>query len=196
MKSVTTRLLYVIIGSLTMGLGVAIAVKGGQGADPLAVFWEGLSNILPITIGQANILLSVVMLILALFMDKTQINIGTILNPIVLGVSTDLFIKLFNTPHSFCVQLIQSTIGVSIIGIGIGIYTSVNLGKGSYDAIVFSIVKKYNLNLALVRSVGDGIFLLSGFLLGARVGFSTIISVLFLGKIIVLVNKRVSYLQE
>lgn len=192
MKSVTTRLLYVIIGSLTMGLGVAIAVKGGQGADPLAVFWEGLSNILPITIGQANILLSVVMLILALFMDKTQINIGTILNPIVLGVSTDLFIKLFNTPHSFCVQLIQSTIGVSIIGI----YTSVNLGKGSYDAIVFSIVKKYNLNLALVRSVGDGIFLLSGFLLGARVGFSTIISVLFLGKIIVLVNKRVSYLQE
>ena len=107
-----------------------------------------------------------------------------------------MFIKLFNTPHSFCVQLIQSTIGVSIIGIGIGIYTSVNLGKGSYDAIVFSIVKKYNLNLALVRSVGDGIFLLSGFLLGARVGFSTIISVLFLGKIIVLVNKRVSYLQE
>ena len=57
-----------------MGAGVAIAVCGRQGADPLAVVWDGMSNVFTITVGQANIVLNIVLFIIAFLLDKNNLT--------------------------------------------------------------------------------------------------------------------------
>ena len=41
------KLLIVIIGSMLVGLGIAIAVNSGFGADPITILWDGMNNVLP-----------------------------------------------------------------------------------------------------------------------------------------------------
>lgn len=176
--------MIVILGSLVMGAGVAIAVCGRQGADPLAVVWDGMSGVFSITVGQANMILSVILLLLAFLVDKKQLHIGTILNPIFSGISTDFVTQFLATPDHMMLQILQSTIGVCMIGIGVGIYTSVNFGKGTYDALVFGIATRCGVPLFLMRMIFDAGMLAAGFFMGGTIGMSTIFAVLCLGKII------------
>ncbi|WP_300381179.1 YitT family protein [Clostridium sp.] len=189
MKKNIKKTLIVIIGSIIMGIGVALAVKGGQGADPLSVFWDGLSRTFNITLGEANLLVSLVMLIVAAILDYKQLNIGTILNPLFLSGTTDLIINKIVIPDTFILQLLQSLTGVALMGIGIGLYTSVDIGKGVYDAIVFSLVDKTKFKLQYIRNSFDAVFLLGGFLLGGSVGLATLLAVLLIGKLISISNK-------
>ena len=189
MKKIIKRNIIVILGSIIMGIGVALAVKGGQGADPLSVFWEGLSRTFNITIGNANLLVSLVMLIAAIILDYKQLNIGTILNPLFLSGTADLIINQIATPDTFILQLLQSLMGVTLMGIGVGLYASANIGKGVYDAIVFSLVDKTKVKIQYIRNAFDAIFFLAGFLLGGSVGLVTLIAVLLIGKIISVSNK-------
>jgi hypothetical protein len=178
-----------VLGSIVMGIGVATAIKGSYGTDPLATFWEGLSNILYITVGQANILTSGILLVISWLLDKKQLNIGTIINPIIIGISTDLSLSFINNCDSVFIQITQSSIGVLLIGIGIGIYTSADIGKGSYDAVTFSISSKFQIKYFKVRMLCDSFFLITGYLLGANIGIATIIAVFCLGFIIQNTNK-------
>lgn len=41
------KLLMVIIGSMLVGLGIAIAVNSRFGADPITILWDGMNNVLP-----------------------------------------------------------------------------------------------------------------------------------------------------
>lgn len=189
MKNIIKKCLIVIIGSIIMGIGAALAVKGGQGADPLSVFWDGLSRTFNITLGSANLLVSLVMLIAAIILDYKQLNIGTILNPLFLSGTADLIMNKISTPETFIFQLIQSLIGVTLMGIGVGLYASADIGKGVYDAIVFSLVDKTKFKLQYIRNVFDAIFLLAGFLLGGSVGLVTLIAVLLIGNVISVSNK-------
>ncbi len=176
-----------------MGAGVAIAVCGRQGADPLAVVWDGMSNVFPITVGQANILLNIILFTIAFLLDKKQLNLGTILNPIFSGISTDFVMSIITVPENLSMQILQSTLGVFIIGIGIGMYTSVNFGKSAYDALVFGVASKYRLKLFLTRMIFDALMLITGFLLGGTIGVSTIFAVLCMGKIISIVYEKSRY---
>lgn len=189
MKKIIKKNLIVILGSIIMGIGVALAIKGGQGADPLSVFWDGLSRTFNITLGNANLLVSLVMLIAAVILDYKQLNIGTILNPLFLSGTADLIINKISTPDTFILQLLQSLIGVTLMGIGVGLYASADLGKGVYDAIVFSLVDKTKFKIQYIRNAFDAIFLLVGFLLGGSVGLVTLIAVLLIGNVISVSNK-------
>lgn len=189
MKKFIKKSLIVILGSIIMGIGAAMAVKGGQGADPLSVFWDGLSRTFNITLGNANLLVSLVMLIVAVILDYKQLNIGTILNPLFLSWTADLIINKISTPDTFILQLLQSLTGVALMGIGVGLYASADIGKGVYDAIVFSLVDKTKFKLQHIRNVFDALFLISGFLLGGSVGLVTLIAVLLIGKVISVSNR-------
>lgn len=193
MRKIILKSIIVIVGSFIMGAGVAIAVCGRQGADPLAVVWDGMSNVFTITVGQANIVLNIVLFIIAFLLDKKQLNLGTILNPIFSGISTDFVMSIITIPENLSMQILQSTLGVFIIGIGIGMYTSVNFGKSAYDALVFGVASKYGLKLFLTRMIFDALMLITGFLLGGTIGVSTIFAVLCMGKIISIVYEKSRY---
>lgn len=178
------KFILVVLGSIIIGLGVAIAINSGFGADPISLLWQGMTNIIPVTVGQASIILSIIMLVIVLVLDKKQIHLGTIINPLVVGMATDLFLYLNIKSYSIIINLILLIIGLILIGFGIALYSYANLGRGAYEALVFAIVNKFNFKLIYVRTTFDFIFLILGVLLGAKLSIGPILAFISLGYII------------
>ena len=189
MNNYVKKFIFMMLGSAVMGIGIGIALTGGQGVDPFSLFWEGLTNVFPITIGQANLITNAFLLVVVVLIDRKQLNVGTILNPLILGVFTDFVMKAMTQPARFELQVAYSIVGVILLGVGIGIYSAANIGKGPYDAFSFSITKLFNLNFVYVRIAIDAIFFVIGFALGARVGVAALVAVFMMGKIIAVTNK-------
>lgn len=183
-NKVINKTIFVLLGSIISGIGIALAVSGGHGGDPLAVMYHGIGDKIGITLGQANLIGNLVMFVIAYFVDRKHLNIGTIANPVLLAASIDVLLPLLKQPSLIPLQMIQSIIGVALIGVGIGIYTAANVGKAPYDALVFGLVSKYNLKIFTIRMLADAIFLAVGWVLGAYFGIATVISVVIIGKII------------
>ena len=57
------RVIRLIVGSIVMGGGIAIAMKGGFGVDPMALFWEGIHIQTGMSYGTANIVVSGVIIL-------------------------------------------------------------------------------------------------------------------------------------
>lgn len=189
MKNLGKKLSFVTIGSFVMGLGIAISIMGTQGADPFGLFWEGITKTFSISLNQANLISNGVLLMMVFIIDKKQINLGTVLNPFLLGIAIDLSMKILTTPNIFILQLSQSIVGVLILGVGVGIYTAADIGKGPFDGLIFSISEKLNISFPLVRRIGDATVLILGFVMGAMPGLATVVAVLVLGKVIHVSNQ-------
>lgn len=175
-----------------MGLGIATSVRSGQGADPMAFFWEGLCNVFPLTIGQANLIVSAIFFTISLFIDHKQISFGTLVSPFFISAFTDLFMSIVGNSKFLPYQMLQSVVGILLIGIGIGIISSANLGKGVYEAFAFGISERFNIRFVKIRVLSDMMFLLTGYVMGASLGVGPVIAVCCLGFIIQTVNKSMS----
>ena len=73
------------LGLFLYSFGVHLTVKASIGLAPWDVFAMGLSNHLPLTFGQATIMISVLIVIIDILL-KEQIGLGTILDAIIVGV--------------------------------------------------------------------------------------------------------------
>lgn len=178
------KLLMVILGSILVSLGVSIAVNSGFGVDPITLLWTGISQVLNITLGQASMLTSAIMLAIVLVMDRSQINIGTIVNPFIVGVSTDYFIAHGFRSNNMAVNIALLLIGLICLGVGLGVYTYANFGRGPYEALVLALVNKFNIKLVYVRYMFDLSFLVIGILLGAKLSIGPIVALMIMGYII------------
>ena len=65
----------------------------GFGGATLAILWQGLTNVTGMSIGSSSLIVAVAMIIFALFYDRKQINIGTILYQIIYSFFVDVFTK-------------------------------------------------------------------------------------------------------
>lgn len=175
-----------------MGLGIATAVKSGQGADPMAFFWEGLCKVLPITIGQANLLVCAVLFTISIFLDYTQLSFGTIISPIFISIFSDFFMNIVGSSTKLHFQMLQSVVGVLLIGIGIGLIVSADMGKGVYEAFAFGMSKKFNIDFVKIRMSSDLFFLIAGYCMGASIGIGPLVAVCCLGVVIQTVNRHMS----
>ena len=93
-KKYLIKTLTVIAGSIISAYGITLAIGAGFGGATLAILWQGLTNITGMTIGTSSLVVAVAMIIFALFYDKKQINVGTILYQIIYSFFVDVFTKI------------------------------------------------------------------------------------------------------
>ena len=79
-KKYATKTLMIVIGSIISAYGITLAIGAGFGGATLAILWQGLTNVTGMSIGTSSLIVAVAMIIFALFYDRKQINIGTILS--------------------------------------------------------------------------------------------------------------------
>ena len=80
--------------------------------------------------------------------------------------------------------------GVILFAVGTGLYASVSLGRGSYEAVTFALAEKNNWQVRGVRIILDIIMVVIGVLLGGKFGVCTIVTVIISGPIIQFVNGK------
>lgn len=172
-----------------MGVGVGLCVLTDLGADALGVLWEGIAKHLPITVGQSALLVTCACLLMVILIDKKELGLATILNPIATSLMTDLVIKHVTFQGTLPLKLCILVIGISFIGIGSGIAAATNTGKEGYIALSFALSKRLSVDLAKVRMGLDLICFLAGMALGGKFKVGPIVGVILIGPLLKLTSQ-------
>src|SRR5689334_3162967 len=91
------RLLQLTVGLVLYGVSLALMVRGALGLAPWDVLHSGVIRYVPITLGQAVIALSFVVL-LAWIPLREKPGLGTIANALVVGSAADLTLWQLDRP--------------------------------------------------------------------------------------------------
>lgn len=180
----TKKIIIIVVGSIIAAYGITLAMYAGFGGATLAVLWQGISKTFHMSLGMASIIVAAVMIIFVFFYDRTQIHIGTILYQIVYSFCVDLFVNA----HVYSTHLWMNTLimllGVILFAIGTGFYASASLGRGSYEALTFSLAEKNNWQVKVVRMILDIVMVIVGAILGGKFGICTIVTIIISGPVI------------
>ena len=180
-KEEIKRLIRVILGSAIMGLGISFTIWASVGSDPMTVFWMGTAKQLSISIGMANLLVCAIILLFVFFIDRKQIHVGSLLNPLVIALVTDILTNIQLSLDSYLLRCLLCIIGLIILAFGIALYALADYGKGAYEALVFCICDKFSIRVGVVRTTCDISFAILGFLLGGVASMGTILAIIFMG---------------
>ena len=178
------KLIIIWIGSIIAAYGITLAMYAGFGGATLAVLWQGISKTFHISVGMASLIVAVVMLVFVLFYDRSQIHIGTVLYQIVYSFCVDLFAKVHVYSTHMWINVLLMLLGIILFAIGTGLYAAASLGRGSYEALTFSLAEKNGWQVKVVRSLLDATMVIIGVLLGGKFGICTIVTILLSGPII------------
>lgn len=180
----TKKIIIIVIGSIIAAYGITLALYAGFGGATLAVLWQGISGTFHISIGMASLIVAIIMIVFAFFYDRSQIHIGTILYQIVYSLCVDLFANAHVYSTHLWVNALIMLLGVMLFAVGTGFYAAASLGRGSYEALTFSLAEKNGWQVKVVRMILDIVMVIAGVLLGGKFGICTIVTIIISGPVI------------
>lgn len=183
--------LIVFLGMIFLGLGINLIVYADIGLDPFTTGVMGVFKLInkygKYTLGNAQILTNVTILIIAFFINKKKIGYGTLISAFAIGFSVDfwkiLIVATFPPEINFISSLLVLILGCLVIGIGIAIYISPDFGLAAGEILPMIVSEKTGWKFNYMKIGGDFIIFLIGISLGAPYGIGTIISLLLIGPI-------------
>ena len=178
------KTIIIVVGSIIAAYGITLALYAGFGGATLAVLWQGISKTFHISIGMASLIVAIVMIVFVFFYDRSQIHIGTILYQIVYSLCVDLFANVHVYSTHLWVNALIMLLGVVFFAIGTGFYAAASLGRGSYEALTFSLAEKNGWQVKVVRMILDMLMVIAGVLLGGKFGICTIVTIIISGPVI------------
>lgn len=182
MKNTLLKLVRLLIGFIFCASSTVFMLNSNLGLLPWDVFHQGISNITGMTIGQASIIASLIVIILGLILGQ-KVGIGTVLNIFIVGK----FIDVINESNMIPVAanslegLAMLVIGIFTMAYGCFLYIGCGLGCGPRDGLMISLSDRFNMSIKIIRGIIEVSVLVIGFLLGGKVGVGTFITAIGLG---------------
>mgnify|MGYP007030372172 FL=1 len=168
------------LGLMFYGLGLAMIVEAEIGLPPWDVFAKGISIQLGVTYGTASVIVSALVL-LAWIPLKVKPGIGSILNAILIGVWSDVFIPRIPVFNDYFANLTMFLIGMVIVALATGIYITSYLGSGPRDGLMIGTQRVLGWPLWQVRTMYEVLVLVIGWLMGGQVREGTLIFAICIG---------------
>lgn len=194
-ESLWYKLLRASFGLVGYTVGLFLTIKANIGVGPWDVFALGLVKQLNITLGQATISISIVVVVIDLLI-KERIGWGTLLDAILVGSVLDLIEQLLKIPEfdNIVISLIMMTIGLFIMAFFQFFYMSAGLCCGPRDTLLVGIGRLLpKLPIGAVLFGIEGIVLVIGWILGGQVGIGTVYCVVCTGGILQLVFNLIKF---
>ncbi|KNF09679.1 hypothetical protein CLPU_2c01300 [Gottschalkia purinilytica] len=187
------KILMNILGLFLCGLAIVLAVKCGLGANPWDALQVGMSNYLPITLGQASQIIAFVILVFNLT-RKVIPGVGTLLNAYFIGFFIDVSMKFgIETPNGIPMQALMLFASLVLFGFGIVIALKARIGVGSRDALMEYLVNTTKVSVLYIRAVLEIFAVIGAIFLKGPMGIGTIIAALTLGYFIQFAAKVIDY---
>ena len=168
------RLPQLLVGLVLYGVSLAMMVRGFLGLAPWDVLHSGVTRYLPITLGQAVIVLSFVVMLAWIPLREVP-GIGTILNALLVGSAADATLWLLDQPDSLAARLALTVGGVLLCGLASALYIGAQLGRGPRDGLMTGLARRTGLSLRLVRTALEVSVVVLGLLLGGVAGLGTVL---------------------
>lgn len=161
-----------LVGGLTLfGAGMGLVVRGSNGQGPWTVFHEGFADHTPLSIGGATVVTGVLLLVAVLTM-RIRIGLGTILNVVIIGPTTDIMLWLVPEPDSAAVRAAMTIAAPFVVGLGSALYLGVHLGPGPRDGLMTGLAAR-GMTIRLARFSIEAFAFVGGVILGGTIGWGT-----------------------
>lgn len=183
LRAALPRLPGLILGLVLFGTGIGLMVEAGLGLGPWEALHQGLADQLGLQIGTVSVLLGIPILALWWPLGERP-GIGTILNVVLIGSSTNAAIDLLPTAAAVPAQLAMMLGGVAVIGLGSAIYLSADLGPGPRDGLMTGLHNRFGWSIRRARTVVELSVLVLGWALGGTIGLGTVVFALGIGPVI------------
>ena len=174
------RLPQLYVGLFLYGVSLAMMVRGALGLAPWDVLHSGFIRHVPMTLGQAVVLFSFVVLVLWIPLREMP-GIGTISNAVVVGLSADLTLAVLERPEGLWARIALMVGGVALCGLASALYIGAQLGRGPRDGLMTGLSRRTGLSLRLVRTALEVTVVVIGLLLGGKLGIGTVVYALAIG---------------
>lgn len=170
------------LGLMTLGLGLAVMLAAGVGLGPWTVFHEGLSLVTGLSFGRTLQLVGLVVLALAWWWTGQRPGLGTFINMLLVGPWVDVFrAGWMPAPQAWLPGMTQFLVGLSLVGMGSGLYITAELGAGPRDGFVLGLARKLRRSVRRTRAFLEFTVLALGYLMGGTVGAGTVAFALLIG---------------
>ena len=180
------RTIMLVFGLFLFACGSFLSIHANIGLAPWEAFSMGIFQLTGISYGNVLVLTGV----LILFIDyilKEKLGFGTLLNTVLVGKFADFILSFEIMPMmtNFWVGLVMLLLSQVIVCLGSYLYIGAAMGCGPRDALMVALGKRFaNVPIGAIRALIEGTALLVGWLLGAKVGVGTVISVFGIGFIL------------
>lgn len=185
------RVVLLLLGLWIAHLGVTLFLQTNLGSDPFNVFVQGLFRALPwpdwagMTHGRVHLLVSLLIMVVLLVVDRSYVGIGTVLCMALGGPIIDVYTlwlsPFLNETLPLAVRVPLLAVGCVILAFGMTIVIRSQAGTGPNDLVAVVISDKSGKPFGPVRIGVDLTFAMVGFALGGVVGVGTIICAFLVG---------------
>lgn len=190
-REMAVRVVLLLIGLWIAHLGVTLFLQTNLGSDPFNVFVQGLFRAIPwpewagMTHGRVHLLVSLLIMVVLLVVDRSYVGIGTVLCMALGGPIIDVYTlwlaPFLNETLPLAVRVPMLAVGCIILAFGMTIVIRSQAGTGPNDLVAVVLSDKSGKPFGPVRIGVDLTFALVGFALGGVVGIGTIICAFLVG---------------
>jgi uncharacterized membrane protein YczE len=181
---VVVRLASLFFGLSLCSAAIVAELESRLGLPPWDVLHQGVARHTPLEIGQANVGVALVMLVVAWALGQPP-GFGTIANAIVIGTLVDVFLAIgwvdSLSASSLGVRVGLLVAGIALFGIGSAFYIGAAFGAGPRDSTMLALSRRTGRRIALVRGSIELTALAIGWVLGGTVGIGTAAAALLVG---------------
>lgn len=187
------RVAALLIGLTIAHLGVTLFLLSDLGSDPFNVLIQGLYRMISgsgaamLTHGTVHVCVSLLIILVLLFVDRSYVRIGTFLCMILGGPIIDVFTFMLqgivNGGASMVVRISAVVLGCAILAFGMTIVIKSQAGTGPNDLVAVVISEKRKWKFGPVRIAVDIAFAAIGFAFGGTIGIGTIICLAVVGPV-------------
>lgn len=181
------RLASLAAGLFLFALGIVLILESRLGLSPWDVLNQGLSKHTPLSFGNANIAVALVVLFVAWTLGGRP-GAGTVANALLIGSFIDGLTAIHAVTalahHGLAVRIPLLLVGILLIGPGSAFYIGADLGAGPRDTLMLVGSRRTGRRVGLVRAVLELCALAIGIALGGTFGFGTVLFALGVGPVV------------
>lgn len=174
------RLPQLYVGLVLYGVSLALMARSDLGLAPWSVMESGLAGHLGITLGQAVIGVSFVVLVLWLPLREMP-GLATLSNALIVGLAADATLALLAAPEALPWRIGFVIGGVLLCAVATACYIGAQLGRGPRDGLMTGLHRRTGLSIRLVRTALEVTVVLVGLPLGGALGVGTVLFALAIG---------------
>jgi len=191
------RLLMTISGVMLCSIAIGFFKCSLFGVDPFQCFAQGswLRFFSQFSYGTYYAILSLILLVLDLFLDRHYIGIATFINMFLTGYIVDfsasVIEQIFREP-GIVTRVFLLVTGVVVMCFSSSLYMTSDLGVSVYDAIPIVISNRTKKPFRFCRIGCDLVCVIIGTFCGLLPGFGTLVTAFFMGPLIEFFNRYFS----
>ena len=177
------RIPQLLVGLVLYGASLAMMLRGALGLAPWDVLHSGFIRHVPMTIGQAVVLMSFVVLLLWIPLRERP-GIGTIANALIVGLAADATLAVLAEPGSVVLRVALVLGGIVLNGLATALYIGSQFGRGPRDGLMTGLARRTGWSIRLVRTGLEVTVVAIGLLLGGALGVGTVLYALAIGPLV------------